>query len=197
MRICTLLLLAFVMPALAQAPAHLLRDYHFRSLGPASAGGRVVAVRSLPRDPGFAIVAAASGGVWKTTNMGTTWTDIFADYGTSSIGAVAIFEPNPNILWVGTGEANNRNSVSWGDGIYKSSDGGKTFQDVGLRDTFQIARIVTHPTNPDIVYVAAAGDLWGASGERGVFKTSDGGRSWEHLTNGLPASTGAIDLVMD
>lgn len=199
MRIRTLILLALVLPVFtfAQVPANLLRDYHFRSLGPASAGGRIVDVASLARDPSFAIVAAASGGVWKTTNMGTTWTDIFAGYGSSSVGAVAIYTPNPEILWVGTGEANNRNSVSWGDGIYKSTDGGKTFQDVGLRDTCQIARIVTHPGNADVVYVAAAGDLWGASGERGVFKTIDGGRTWQHLTHGLPAGVGAIDLAMD
>lgn len=205
MKICALLLILTVLPVLvlaqtpAAAPANILRDYHFRSLGPASAGGRIVEVRALPHDPGFAIVASASGGVWKTTNMGTTWTDIFAHYGSSSIGAVAIFQPNPQILWVGTGEANNRQDESWGDGIYKSTDGGKTFHDVGLRDTNQIARIVTNPTNPNIVYVAAIGDLWGNSGKRGVFKTSDGGRTWQHLTNGLPndGKTGAIDLVMD
>ncbi|MGH9476241.1 MAG: WD40/YVTN/BNR-like repeat-containing protein [Terriglobales bacterium] len=201
MRISPLFLSLLALPALAlpQAPANLLRDYHVRSLGPASAGGRIVDIRALDRDPSFALVAAASGGVWKTTDMGTTWSDIFAHYGSSSIGAVAIFQPNPKILWVGTGEPNNRNSVSWGDGIYKSSDGGATFQDVGLANTYQIARIVTHPANPDIVYVAAIGDLWGGRGERGVFKTSDGGRTWQHLTHGLPndGTTGAIDLVMD
>ncbi|MGA2263773.1 MAG: hypothetical protein ABSH28_20355, partial [Acidobacteriota bacterium] len=119
--------------------------------------------------------------------------------GTSSIGDIAIFQSDPRILWVGTGEANNRNSVAWGDGIYKSSDGGQTFQNAGLRDTFQIARVVTHPTNPDLVYVAAVGNLWGYTGDRGVFKTADGGKTWQKLTSGLPddGKTGATDLAMD
>src|SRR5580692_3924578 len=104
--------------------ASLLRAYKWRSIGPASAGGRITDVKALDSDFRYAIVAAASGGVWKTINAGTTWTPIFDHYGASSIGAVAIFQPNPQILWVGTGEANNRNSVAWGDGIYKSTDGG-------------------------------------------------------------------------
>ncbi|HET9783371.1 MAG TPA: hypothetical protein VFP94_00300, partial [Terriglobales bacterium] len=201
MRRASLLLSLLALPALlsAQTPANLLRDYHFRELGPAAAGGRIVDIRGLDTDPRVALVAAASGGVWKTENMGATWTPIFEHYGTSSIGGVAIFQPNPQILWVGTGEPNNRNSVSWGDGIYKSTDGGKTFQNVGLRDTYQIARVVTHPSDPNTVYVAAIGDLWGASGERGIFKTTDGGATWQHLTNGLPkdGKAGATDLVMD
>lgn len=206
MKSCLLFLLFAALPALGVAQtapatpiASILQDYHFRELGPASAGGRIVEVKSLARDPAFAIVASAGGGVWKTTNMGTTWTPIFTHYGSSSIGAVAIFKPNPQILWVGTGEPNGRNDISWGDGVYKSVDGGKTFVNVGLRDSYQIARIVTSPTNPDVVYVATIGDLWGDSGERGVFKTTDGGRTWQHLTDGLPsnAETGAIDLVMD
>ena len=203
MRIRRLLFAALLFPALLAAqnpaPANLLRDYHFRSIGPASAGGRITDVRGLDRDPRFAIVATAGGGVWKTSDMGLTWTPIFDHYGSGSIGAVAIFQPNPSILWVGTGEANNRNSVAWGDGVYKSTDGGKTFVNMGLRDTFQIARVVPHPSDPNIVYVAAIGDLWGSTGERGVFKTTDGGRTWQHLTNGLPndGKTGATDLVMD
>lgn len=181
------------------APNPLLRDYHFRAIGPASAGGRITGVRALDRDPRFALVATAGGGVWKTTNLGATWTPIFDHYGSSSIGSVAIYQPNPDILWVGTGEANNRNSVAWGDGIYKSTDGGSTFANMGLRDTFQIARVVTHPSNPDVVYVAAIGNLWADTGSRGVFKTSDGGRTWQHLADGLPndGKTGATDLVMD
>ena len=181
----------------AQSP--LLADYKWRSIGPASAGGRITDVRALDNDFRFAIVAAASGGVWKTENAGTTWTPIFDRYGASSIGAVAIFQKDPKILWVGTGEANNRNSVAWGDGIYKSVDGGETFQNVGLRDTFQIARVVTHPSDPDTVYVAAIGNLWGYTGDRGVFKTVDGGKTWQKLGGGLPADgkTGATDLVMD
>jgi photosystem II stability/assembly factor-like uncharacterized protein len=183
----------------AATAAGLLDNYQFRSIGPASAGGRITEIKALDTDFRFAIVAAASGGVWKTDNAGTTWTPIFDHYGASSIGALGLFQKDPKILWVGTGEANNRNSVEWGDGIYKSTDGGATFQNVGLKDTFQIARIVTHPTDPDTVYVAAAGNLWGYTGDRGVFKTTDGGRTWQKLANGLPADgkTGATDLVMD
>ena len=202
--LCLAIAAALLVPAAgAQTPANLLQDYHFRSIGPASAGGRITAVRGLDRDPRFGIAAAASGGVWKTEDMGLTWTQIFDKdgeaMGSSSIGAVAIFQPNPQVLWVGTGEANNRNSVAWGDGVYKSTDGGRSFQNMGLRDTFQIARVVTHPSDPDIAYVAAVGNLWGYTGSRGVFKTSDGGRTWSHLTHGLPddGKTGATDLVMD
>ena len=177
----------------------LLADYHWRSIGPASAGGRITDIAALDDDFRYAIVAAASGGVWKTENAGTTWTPIFDHYGASSIGAVAIFQKDPRILWVGTGEANNRNSVAWGDGIYKSTDGGETFRNAGLKNTFQIARVVAHPTDPDIVYVAAVGDLWGSSGDRGLFKTADGGRTWQKLTAGLPSApdSGATDLAMD
>jgi len=181
------------------ATAALLADYKWRGIGPASAGGRISDVDALDSDFRYVIAAAASGGVWKSTNAGTTWTPIFDRYGSSSIGDVRIFQGDRNILWVGTGEANNRNSVAWGDGIYKSTDGGKTFANVGLRNTFQIARVVTHPKNADIVYVAAVGNLWAATGERGLFKTADGGKSWQKLTAGLPsvATSGATDLVMD
>jgi photosystem II stability/assembly factor-like uncharacterized protein len=177
----------------------LVADYQWRSIGPGSAGGRISDVEALDSDFRHAIVAAASGGVWKTENAGTTWTPIFDRYGAASIGDVAIFQPNPDVIWVGTGEANNRNSVAWGDGLYKSEDGGQSFVKVGLGDTYQIARVVTHPTNADIVYVAAVGNLWGRTGSRGVFKTSDGGRTWQKLTNGLPddSRTGATDLVID
>jgi photosystem II stability/assembly factor-like uncharacterized protein len=179
--------------------ATLLADYKWRGIGPGSAGGRISDVEALDTDFRYVIVAAASGGVWKSINAGTTWTPIFDHYGSSSIGDVKIFQGDREILWVGTGEANNRNSVAWGDGIYKSTDGGKTFANVGLRNTFQIARIVTHPKNADIVYVAAVGNLWAATGDRGVFKTTDGGKSWQKLAGGLPsdAKTGATDLVMD
>ncbi len=179
--------------------AGLTADYHWRSIGPGSVGGRISDVEALDADFTHAIVAAASGGVWKTENAGTTWTPIFDRYGSASIGDVAVFQPNPDIIWVGTGEANNRNSVAWGDGIYKSEDGGRSFTNVGLADTHQIARVVTHPTNADVAYVAAVGNLWGHTGSRGVFKTSDGGRSWQKLAGGLPddGRTGATDLVID
>jgi photosystem II stability/assembly factor-like uncharacterized protein len=186
-------------PQSPDATATLLADYKWRNIGPGSAGGRITDVEALDTDFRFVIAAAASGGVWKSTNAGTTWTPIFDRYGSSSIGDIKIFQNDPKIIWVGTGEANNRNSVAWGDGIYKSTDSGRTFVNVGLRNTFQIARIVTHPRNPDIVYVAAIGNLWGATGDRGVFRTTDGGKSWQKLGGGLPndSKTGATDLAMD
>ncbi|MCR4375574.1 MAG: hypothetical protein NUW22_12065 [Acidobacteria bacterium] len=186
---------SFGQPALDSA----LADYRWRSIGPGSIGGRITDVEALETDFRQAVVASASGGVWKTQNAGTTWTPIFDRYASASIGDIAIFQPNPTIIWVGTGEANNRNSVAWGDGVYKSEDGGTTFTHVGLKDTYQIARIVTHPKDPNVVYVAAVGNLWGATGTRGLFKTSDGGHTWQKLTNGLPddVRTGATEIVMD
>jgi len=177
----------------------LLREMRWRNLGPGNFAGRVVDVEALESDFRHVICASASGGVWKSLNAGTTWEPIFENYAAASIGDVAIFQRDPNILWVGTGEANNRNSVAWGDGIYKSTDGGKTFSNVGLRDTYQIAKIATHPTDSNTVYVAAIGNLWSYDGERGLFKTTDGGKTWSKLAGGLPndGKTGATDLVMD
>jgi photosystem II stability/assembly factor-like uncharacterized protein len=187
-------------PAQTQVgPADLTADFQWRQIGPGSVGGRITDVEAVETDFSRAFAAAASGGVWKTVNAGTTWTPIFDRYGAASIGDIAIFQPNPDIIWVGTGEANNRNSVAWGDGIYRSTDGGETFAHLGLGDTHQIARVVTHPSEPDTAYVAAIGNLWGYTGDRGLFKTTDGGRTWAHLTTGLPndGRTGATDLVID
>jgi photosystem II stability/assembly factor-like uncharacterized protein len=200
MAVAAFLLLAGAGAAPAQTgDAPLLREMKWRNIGPAVFAGRVVDVEALESDFRTVIVASASGGVWKSVNAGTTWQPIFDRYGSASIGDVALFQPDPDIIWVGTGEANNRNSVGWGDGIYLSTDGGASFTNMGLRDTCQIARIVTHPANPDIVYVAAIGNLWSYSGERGLFKTTDRGKSWARLTSGLPSDekTGATDLLMD
>ena len=205
-RRCWLTILTVVMcaciglaPHTAPADDGLLTDFAWRSIGPGSAGGRIVDIESLDADPRFLLVASASGGVWKSENAGTTFTPIFDRYATGSIGDVAVCQKDPQIIWVGTGEANNRNDVGWGDGVYKSTDGGKTFTNVGLKDTFQIGRIVLHPTDPRTAYVAAAGDLWGDKGDRGLFKTVDGGATWQKLRQGLPADrlAGATDLVMD
>ncbi|MDQ7054737.1 MAG: hypothetical protein Q9P14_18285 [candidate division KSB1 bacterium] len=197
----SVLLLTFVAAGILAQPSvnALLREMKWRNIGPGNFAGRIVDVEALESDHTHVIVASASGGVWKSTNAGITWQPIFDHYGSASIGDIALFQKNPDIIWVGTGEANNRNSVAWGDGIYKSTDGGKTFQNMGLRDTYQIARIVLHPDDPNIVYVAAIGYLWGYIGDRGLFKTTDGGKTWTKLTNGLPndGKTGAIDLVMD
>ncbi|HXT70512.1 MAG TPA: hypothetical protein VN700_12185 [Vicinamibacterales bacterium] len=188
----------------AQAPTAaptdaLLKDLKWRNLGPANMAGRVTDIDAVESNPAIVYVAAASGGVWKSVNAGTTWEPIFTNYGTSSIGDVTIFQKDPNIVWVGSGEGCVRNSASWGDGVYKSTDGGKTFTNMGLAETHHIPRIITHPTNPDIVYVAAQGHLWGYNHERGVYKTTDGGKTWKKLAGGLPQDdkTGAGDLIMD
>jgi photosystem II stability/assembly factor-like uncharacterized protein len=195
-----LLILAITGMSFTQAPADaLLREFRWRNIGPANMSGRVVDIEAVEGDFRQVFVAAASGGVWKSLNAGTTWKPIFDQTGVASIGDIAIFQKDPNLIWVGTGEANNRNSVAWGNGIYKSTDGGQSFTNLGLKETHQIARVITHPTNRDIVYVAAIGHLWGYSGERGLFKTLDGGKTWAKLTNGLPndGKTGCTELVMD
>ncbi|MGD8816482.1 MAG: hypothetical protein PVJ51_04800 [Acidobacteriota bacterium] len=185
-------------PQAVDGPA-LFEDLQWRNIGPANMAGRVTDIEAVEDDFTTVYVGAASGGVWKSTNAGTTWTPIFEDYGTANIGDIAVFQPDPDIVWVGTGESCVRNSVGWGDGVYKSVDGGETFINVGLADTQHIGQVLTHPTDPDIVYVAAQGHLWAYGGERGLFKTVDGGTTWEKLTNGLPddGRTGATDLVMD
>lgn len=177
----------------------LLRPFEWRNIGPANMMGRISAVDGYDQDHRVLLVGVASGGVWKTTNAGTTWDPIFDHYGSQSIGDVTFFQADTSIIWVGTGEATNRNSVGWGDGVYKSTDGGRTFTNMGLRDTYQISEIVVHPTNPDIVYVAALGHLFAYTGERGLYKTIDGGETWEKLTNGLPddGQVGATVVVLD
>ncbi|MDH4217329.1 MAG: hypothetical protein OEW23_00960 [Candidatus Aminicenantes bacterium] len=200
----TLLILCLVLVlshySFSQSPEEsLIKNLKWRNIGPANMIGRISDFEALDNDFTQVLVASASGGVWKSVNAGTTWEPIFDKYGSSSIGDVAFFQKDPNIIWVGTGEECSRNSIAWGDGIYKSIDGGKTFTRMGLETTHTIGRVITHPTNPDIVYAAATGHTWGYSGDRGLFKTEDGGKTWQKLTNGLPddGKTGAIDLVMD
>jgi photosystem II stability/assembly factor-like uncharacterized protein len=177
----------------------LIKHLHWRNIGPANFVGRISAFEALDRDFSTVLVAGASGGVFKSVNAGTTWEPIFDKYGSASIGDVALFQNDANIIWVGTGEECVRNSVAWGDGVYKSTDGGKTFTNMGLQSTQTIGRILTHPTDPAIVYVAASGHPWGYTGDRGLFKTADGGKTWVKLAGGLPndGKTGAIDMVMD
>jgi photosystem II stability/assembly factor-like uncharacterized protein len=187
----------------AETPARLdpalVGALRWRSIGPANTGGRVddFAVARMPGVPDAIYVATASGGVFKSTNQGTTWTPMF-DHADAmmSIGDIAVSPSNPSIVWAGTGEANNRQSSSWGDGLYKSADAGRTWKSVGLKDSHHIARIIVHPTNADVAYVAAVGHLWGPNAERGVFKTSDGGQTWKHVLF-VDDNTGATDLTMD
>lgn len=198
-----LLLLVFVLGTASlffaqSSEESLIKDLKWRNVGPANMVGRISDFEALDTDFTQVLVASASGGVWKSVNAGTTWEPIFDNYGSASIGDVAFFQKDPNIIWVGTGEDCPRNSIAWGDGIYKSVDGGKTFKNMGLESTQAIGKVITHPTNPNLVYVAAAGHTWGYSGDRGLFKTEDGGQTWKKLTNGLPndGKTGAVDLVM-
>src|SRR5437016_1129434 len=169
---------------------------HFRPIGPASMSGRISDVAVYEANPAIFYVGTAHGGVWKTTNNGTTFEPQFQDQGLMSIGDVAVSQSNPDLVWVGTGESNNRQSTSWGDGVYKSTDGGKTYTNMGLRTSRHINRIVIDPRNNDVVFVAAAGSLWGPGGERGVYRTADGGRTWKQVLR-VDDDTGANDLVMD
>ena len=168
----------------------------WRSIGPANMGGRTADVESVPGDPNTVFVATASGGLWKTGNGGVTWKPIFERQGTISLGDIALAPNNPDVVWAGTGESNTRNSVSFGDGVYKSTDGGKTWQHMGLRDTERISAIVIHPQNPDVVYVGALGHAFGANEERGVFMTTDGGRTWTK-TLYIDKEHGVSDLDID
>ncbi|MGQ9617758.1 MAG: VPS10 domain-containing protein [Candidatus Aminicenantia bacterium] len=174
----------------------ILNGITLRNIGPAIMGGRIDDFAVVEKDPRIIFVATASGGLWKTVNNGVTWEPVFDNEEVSSIGDVSFAPSNPNIVWVGTGEANNRQSSSWGNGVYKSTDGGKTWKHMGLRDTHHIARIVVHPNNPDIVYVAAVGRLWGPNKERGLFKTEDGGKTWKSILF-INEDTGVTDVAID
>ena len=183
-------------PAVNPSGHPLLRPFSWRSIGPFGQGGRVDDIAVHPSDPHTYFVGFATGGLWRTTNNGTTFESIFDSYGTHSIGALAVAPSNPDVVWVGTGEANNRQSSSFGDGVYKSVDGGETFTHMGLRATQTIARVIAHPENADVAWIAANGRLFGPNPERGVFKTTDGGRSWSHVLQ-IDEDTGATDLVID
>ena len=183
-------------PAVNQSDDPLLKRFRWREIGPASMGGRIDDFAVVESNPFVYYVAAASGGVWKTTNNGTTFEPIFDSYPVSSIGDIAVSQSDPNVVWVGTGEPNNRQSSSWGDGIYKSTDAGKTFTNVGLKQTHTIARIVIDPRDNNTVYVAALGHLFGPNRERGIFKTTDGGKTWNSIKF-IDADTGFTDLAMD
>jgi len=168
----------------------------WRSIGPANMGGRTADVEGVPGDPSLVYVATASGGLWKTTNGGVRWSPVFERQGTISIGDIALEPGNPDVVWVGTGEANPRNSVSFGDGVYKSTDGGRTWQHVGLRDSERVSRILVSPRNPDTVYVGALGHAFGPNEERGVYMTTDGGKTWSR-TLYVDNEHGVADMDID
>lgn len=172
------------------------KNWKPRNIGPAGMSGRITAIDVVVADPDTWYVGSASGGVWKTTNGGASWTSVFDEQPTLNIGSVAIQQSNPNIIWVGTGEGNPRNSLNIGEGIYKSMDGGKTWRRMGLEKTRNIHRVVIDPTNPNVVYAGVIGNPYAEHPERGVYKTTDGGETWNRVlfTN---ESSGAADLVMD
>jgi len=180
-------------PAAAGTPLDAL---HFRQIGPASMSGRISDLAVYEANPAIFYVGSAHGGVWKTTNKGTTFEAQFQGQGLMSIGDVTVSQSNPDLIWVGTGEANNRQSTSWGDGVYKSLDGGKTWTNMGLRSSKHINRILIDPRDNNTVLVAAVGSLWGPGGERGVYKTTDAGKTWKQVLK-VDDDTGANELVMD
>jgi photosystem II stability/assembly factor-like uncharacterized protein len=172
---------------------HSLR---WRSVGPANMGGRIADFAVVEKDPYTIYVAVGTGGVLKTTNNGTTWEPVFDKQPVASTGSVAVSQNNPKIVWVGTGEGNSRNSSSWGDGVYKSTDGGDTWKNAGLPESHDIPKIALDPKNDDVAYVAALGHLWAPNKDRGVYKTSDGGKTWQQVL-AVDENTGAIDVIVD
>jgi photosystem II stability/assembly factor-like uncharacterized protein len=171
-------------------------DFRLRSIGPALMSGRISHIAVHPDHKQTWYVGVASGGVWKTTNAGITFTPIFQNEGSYSIGAVAIDPKNPSTIWVGTGEANNQRSVGYGDGVYRSDDAGRTWRNVGLKDSQQIGRIAIDPRNPNVVFVAAYGPLWSSGGDRGLYRTEDGGGKWTEVLD-ISENTGISDVAID
>ncbi|MSR55690.1 MAG: PDZ domain-containing protein [Gemmataceae bacterium] len=176
-------------------PDSWAKSFTWRSIGPANMSGRITAISVFEADPSTYWVATASGGLLKTTNNGVTFKHQFDSQASVSIGDVCVAPSDKSIVWVGTGEANPRNSVSFGDGVYKSTDGGETWTNMGLKKTYQTGKIVVHPTDPNTVYVGALGRLYGPNQDRGVFKTTDGGQTWQKVFY-LDDKTGVIDMVM-
>lgn len=168
----------------------------FRSIGPAVTSGRVTGFAVDPNDRAKYYIAVASGGVWKTVNAGTTWTPVFDNEGSFSIGAIALDPKNPSTVWVGTGEYNSQRSVGYGDGVYRSDDGGKSWKNVGLKTSEHIGKVVIDPRDSNTVFVAAQGALWSAGGERGLYKTVDGGKNWKAVIT-ISENTGVTDVVID
>jgi photosystem II stability/assembly factor-like uncharacterized protein len=200
--VCVLVLVAgFQAPPPLLAQGNQLRTtdlagLRLRTIGPANMSGRFVDMDVVESEPMTMYVASATGGIFRTRDNGITWEPVFEREPVHSVGDIAIFQPNPNIIWVGSGERANRQSVSWGDGVYKTTDAGKTWTNVGLRTSKHIGRIVTHPSNAETVWVAAQGSVWGPGGDRGVYKTVDGGKTWRRTLH-VDEDTGATDIAID
>ncbi len=192
---CFLLSIFSIQNHSAQVDNTVFKNLNFRFIGPE--GNRAIAVAGVPGDPMISYIGAASGGLWKTTDGGLNWKSIFDKQDVSSIGSLAVTPSNPDILWVGTGETFIiRPAHAMGDGIYKSEDAGKTWKHMGLEKTGRIGRVIVHPTNPDIVYAAALGHTFGPQQERGIFKTTDGGKTWDRILF-IDENTGAADIEID
>src|SRR5882757_5675769 len=172
-----------------------LKGLKYREIGPFR-GGRSLTASGIPGDPNVYYFGSTGGGVWKSTDGALTWQPVFDDQGTSSIGSVAVAPSDPNVVYVGTGEACIRGNISHGDGVYKTVDGGKTWKNLGLKDSRAIGRVIINPKNPDVAYVAALGHPFGPNQERGVFRTMDGGKTWEKVLY-KDENTGAIDIAFD
>src|SRR6202171_4902807 len=172
---------ALAVPGDQPNPTDKFKNLEFREIGPATMGGRIDDFAVVESNPDIIYVGTASGGVFKTTNAGTTWEPVFDDQPNSTIGDVSVAPSDPSIVWVGSGETNNGQSPSGGNGVYKSTDAGKSWKHMGLDASMHIGRIVISPADPNTVYVAAGGNLWGPSKERGVYKSSDGGKSWSNV----------------
>src|SRR5215470_3926267 len=192
-----IVVLAFsaVAPAADQYNESLFKGMKWRSIGPYR-GGRVIAVTGVPGDPYTFYFGGVAGGVFRTTDGGLRWVPLFDKEPISSIGAIAVADSNSSVIYAGTGEACIRGNISYGNGVYKTTDGGKTWANIGLKDTQHIASVIVHPRNPEIVFVAALGHAYGPNNARGVFRTTDGGKTWEKVLY-KDEKTGAIDVVFD
>lgn len=175
--------------------SHDMAGLQFRSIGPALTSGRIADFAVNPDNHSEYFVAVASGHIWKTTNNGNTFDPVFDDYGAYSIGCLAMDPKNHNIVWAGTGENNHQRALGYGDGVYKTTDGGKSWTNMGLKDSRQIGMIAIHPDNPEVVFVAAEGSAWGPGGDRGLYKTADGGKTWEKVLN-ISENTGVNNVLI-
>jgi photosystem II stability/assembly factor-like uncharacterized protein len=180
----------------ARLTADVMKSFAFRSVGPSLTTGRISDVAVDPKNPSVWYVAVSAGNLWKTGNRGNTWTAIFDEQGSYSLGAVTVDPKDSNVVWLGTGENNNQRSVSFGDGVYKSTDAGATWKRMGLENSEHIQNIVIDPRNSNVVYVTAIGPLWSAGGDRGLYKSTDGGQTWKAVLSISP-DTGVTDLLMD